>query len=218
MKKLIYLVVLLVTICCNNSKTEPKDNQDSTKTIQSNQRSTKADSNNIEVPITEKIAFIDSSLADCYITFGVPSSESDKEWNGDNILFAEILIHDNDGIIYKSFQEHRNAPIGAGHAIFLKMPFKTENKSKIKFNNISKIEVNLTGEHGNSGGYNPHNDQCIFRTEAVLKFNNNKIIATGYNDPAKSLAIGLLGDANKFKLSVKKDNFQNQVTLVEPIN
>jgi hypothetical protein len=155
-----------------------------------------------------------STLSNCYVTFGIPSYATGDEWDGDHILFAEVIVRLKSST-FSATQEHRNQPIGAGHAIYLIIPFTEDEKSKIKNDEIIEIEYHLTSTFGDvtDGGL-----RCRFRAEAVFTFSDSKVIATGYQDPAPYLyPQTVVGKSYGFGTKIIRANFFDNKTLTEPI-
>ncbi|HMG66983.1 MAG TPA: hypothetical protein VK588_04820 [Chitinophagaceae bacterium] len=155
-----------------------------------------------------------ATLSNVYVTFGVPSYATGNQWDGDDILFAELRIFNNDGIKYvgTAAPEVRHQPIGAGHAIYINIAFTPNDLRKITPDNVYEMEIYLTATKGVGDG-KPGNT-CTFRTEAVLTFSDGRKLSTGYNDPARQITTDIGGSTS---LLFRKAGFHNAPTLIEPI-
>jgi hypothetical protein len=157
-----------------------------------------------------------ATLVSGYLTYGVPSSSDN--WDGGDILFAEVHITCNGVGKFTARQEHRNQPIGNGNAIYLILPFDPAHLGLITRANISAVDIYISAQPGQAaGGLFPGYHDSNFRTEVVLDFSDGSRLATGYNDPA--LPISPYNQPGPIHLSFdrSKRDFFTDATLIVPI-
>lgn len=128
-----------------------------------------------------------------FLTFGVPGTDKDNGWEGDNILFSTVTIHFNDhSTVSGDGVPLRHQPIGAGvaNAVQIGLGFSAADLKKITFDNVWQMDVRFTATPGEGSA---DNHECRYRTEIVFKDDANHItLASGYSDPARSLITAVI--------------------------
>lgn len=188
-----------------------------------------------------------TKLKAAYLTFGIPYSSKKHSWEESNILRVTVIIYLFNGKFYSATSEHRNSPIQAGHLVYIGLRFPDESISEIQPDNIFEFNVYLEAFDGhqtltietmndtfivdgmritldkNTISYNSTPKKQLFehhtefKTEIVLVFEDNTVVASGSNDPKGYLVTDGGPSDVRFRRPPEPNYFPELPTLKEPV-